>query len=65
MAVFRKDDEVTFTGEVIAELFGLIGVVLKVRRRGGHYVYDIKVSVRVPTIDVLGIKLIGGYSEVV
>ena len=60
MSAFRKGDRVTFTGEVIADLFGVIGVVLKVRRSDGHYVYDIKVSVKIPMMDVIGIKLVGG-----
>ena len=60
MPTFRKGDRVTFTGEVIADLFGVIGVILKVRKGDGHYVYNIKVSVKLPVIDVLGVKLIGG-----
>lgn len=59
MPSYRKGEKVRFTGEVSAELFGAIGIVLRRRSSGGHYVYDIQVSGKVPTIDLMGVKLQG------
>jgi len=59
MASFRRGDRVVFTGEVVADLFGIMGVILRVRRSGGHYVYDVKVSVKLPLIDVFGVSVVG------
>ena len=59
MPTFKKGDRITFTGEVIADLLGIMGVIIRVRRQGGHYVYDIKVSVKLPIIDIMGISIVG------
>ncbi len=44
MPTFGKGSKVTFAGEVGADYFGLIGVVVKVHRSGGHNVYDIQIT---------------------
>jgi len=57
MPSYARGDRITFTGEVIAELFGIVGVV--VRRRissEGHYVYDIQLSAH-PPLNVPGLNL--------
>jgi hypothetical protein len=57
MPIYGKGDKVTFTGEFVAELLGVVGIVLKRRISDeGHYVYDIKIQTRLP-IDIPGVKL--------
>jgi hypothetical protein len=60
MPYYGKGDKITFTGEVSAELFGVVGIVLR-RRIGheGHYVYDIKIASHIPPV-IGGISLPGG-----
>jgi hypothetical protein len=58
MPAFRKGDRVSFTFEAIEPLFGLAGIIVMVRRSGGHYVYDIKLSIRpnLAGVSIPGIK---------
>lgn len=59
MPAFGKRDRITFTGEASAELFGLVGVVVRRRTSGGHYVYDIQLNVKANLVglNLPGIKL--------
>jgi len=62
MAVFRAGDKVSFTGSAVIEgLFGMVGVVVKIRRSGGHYVYNIRLASRVnlPSSLIGGMRLVG------
>ena len=59
MPSYIKGEKVRFTGEVSAELWGLIGVVLRRRTSVGHYVYDIQLSGKIPAINLMGVKLEG------
>jgi len=60
MPTYGRGDKVTFTGEVTAELFGLVGIVLRRRiGREGHYVHDIKITSHLPS-NIAGIKLPSG-----
>lgn len=57
MPSYCRGECVTFTGEVCAELCGLGGIVFRRRLSGGHYVYDIQLSGKIPAIDILGCKI--------
>jgi hypothetical protein len=57
MPYYAKNDQIRFTGEASAELFGVVGIVIQRRTESRHYVYDIKISVNTPNINVLGVKL--------
>jgi hypothetical protein len=57
MPSYRKGERVRFSGEVSAELFGLIGVVLRRRNSQGHYVYDVQINGKIPAINLMGVKL--------
>jgi hypothetical protein len=56
MPYYAKGDRVTFTGNVSAELFGMVGVVLRRRISEGHYVYDIRINAH-PPINIPGFDL--------
>lgn len=61
MPTYGKGDKITFTGEVRVEFLGLLGIVLRRRiGREGHYVYDIKITSRLPADIIGGIKLPSG-----
>jgi hypothetical protein len=57
MPSYGRGDRVTFTGEVVAELLGVGGIVLR-RRIGseGHYVYDIQIKTHLP-VNIPGLNL--------
>jgi hypothetical protein len=62
MAVFKTGDKVSFTGSAVIEgLFGMVGVVVKIHRSGGHYVYNIRLASRVnlPPSLIGGMRLVG------
>ena len=57
MPIYARGDHITFTGEAIGELFGIVGIVVRRRiNNEGHYVYDIQLSAH-PPINVPGLNL--------
>lgn len=50
MPNYGRGDKIKFVMEDFTlDLFGMVGVVAERRRSQGHYVYDVRISGRIPT----------------
>ena len=59
MTSLKRGDKVFFTIEGPGELAGLKGIICKVRFVGSHYLYDVKVNIKLPIINSGSLKISG------